>query len=173
MLLLSTRFVLFHLQKFHHTSSKIDTKGLNLKKMVHVQADWIGDQVGETIWLTEQSEKTGIPAAIVGNVALEVEEDELIRVLKGHMTSKLFRGVRQKLTRSQNGRQIWAKEEYLKNEQWRKHFPILAKYNLTFDAWLYHHQLSEFADFACKHPEVGIILNHIGTPEGTSESCHC
>jgi L-fuconolactonase len=37
---------------------------------------------------------------------------------------------------------------------------------LTFDAWLYHPQLTELADLARAFPQTTIILNHVGGPIG-------
>jgi predicted TIM-barrel fold metal-dependent hydrolase len=44
----------------------------------------------------------------------------------------------------------------------RAGFACLTRYNLSFDAWLYYHQLSELASLARAFPEVPIILNHVG-----------
>jgi L-fuconolactonase len=42
----------------------------------------------------------------------------------------------------------------------------LARYDLTFDAWLYHHQIPALTDLARACPEVTIILDHFGGPLG-------
>ena len=42
----------------------------------------------------------------------------------------------------------------------------LARYGLTFDAWLYHHQLGELTDLARACPDVTIVLDHFGGPLG-------
>jgi predicted TIM-barrel fold metal-dependent hydrolase len=49
---------------------------------------------------------------------------------------------------------------------WRAGFARLAGLNLTFEAWLYHPQLSELADLARAFPQTTIILNHVGGPLG-------
>ena len=38
----------------------------------------------------------------------------------------------------------------------------LSEMGMTFEAWLYHHQLLELAEFARALPDLTIILNHIG-----------
>jgi L-fuconolactonase len=35
---------------------------------------------------------------------------------------------------------------------------------LSFDAWLYHHQIPELRDLARSFPELPIVLNHVGGP---------
>ena len=42
----------------------------------------------------------------------------------------------------------------------------LARHRLTFDAWLYHHQIPELTELARACPEVGIVLDHFGGPLG-------
>src|SRR5262249_56196571 len=44
----------------------------------------------------------------------------------------------------------------------RKGFACLAPLNLSFDAWLFHPQLGEFADLARTFPNTRICLDHCG-----------
>lgn len=44
----------------------------------------------------------------------------------------------------------------------RAGFAELAPLGLSFDAWVYHTQLSEVADLARHFPETTIVLNHVG-----------
>ena len=44
----------------------------------------------------------------------------------------------------------------------RKGFACLAPLNLSFDAWLFYHQLGEFADLARAFPDTRICLDHCG-----------
>ena len=41
---------------------------------------------------------------------------------------------------------------------------IVSRLGLSLDCWLYHPQLDEVAQLADAHPELTIILNHIGSP---------
>jgi predicted TIM-barrel fold metal-dependent hydrolase len=43
-------------------------------------------------------------------------------------------------------------------------YKSLARFDLAFDAWVYHPQLSEVADLAAKFPDTPIVLNHFGSP---------
>jgi predicted TIM-barrel fold metal-dependent hydrolase len=52
------------------------------------------------------------------------------------------------------------------DDQFRKGVSRLEKYGLTFDGWLLHPQIPEFADLARRNPGVTMILNHIGAPLG-------
>ena len=46
----------------------------------------------------------------------------------------------------------------------REGFRCLARFGLTFDAWVYHPQLSEVAELAASFPDTPIVLNHFGSP---------
>ncbi len=48
----------------------------------------------------------------------------------------------------------------------REGFAVLGELGLSFDAWLYHHQLDEFIDLARAFPDTTIILDHFGGPLG-------
>ena len=41
---------------------------------------------------------------------------------------------------------------------------VLAAMNLELDCWLYHPQLNEVAELADAHPDLRIVLNHVGSP---------
>ncbi len=56
--------------------------------------------------------------------------------------------------------------ELTRDKTWRQGFAELAKRDLTFDAWLYHPQLSEIADLADAFPGTAIVLDHVGGPLG-------
>ncbi len=57
-------------------------------------------------------------------------------------------------------------EGLLGDTKFREGFSVLDKLGLSFDAYLYHPQLSEVADLANAFPGVTIILNHVGGPLG-------
>lgn len=48
----------------------------------------------------------------------------------------------------------------------REGFARLAHHGLTFDAWLYHPQITQLTDLARAHPDVTIIADHFGGPLG-------
>jgi hypothetical protein len=52
----------------------------------------------------------------------------------------------------------------LAEPQFREGFKCLARFGLTFDAWVYHPQLSEVAELAAAFPDTPIVLNHFGSP---------
>jgi predicted TIM-barrel fold metal-dependent hydrolase len=41
---------------------------------------------------------------------------------------------------------------------------VLTRMNLSLDCWVYHTQLTEVAALADAHPDLTIVLNHVGSP---------
>jgi predicted TIM-barrel fold metal-dependent hydrolase len=132
--------------------------------------------VGETEFLESVSAqavrdapvKTKIAAAIVGFADLALG-DQVAPVLEGHLSASpnRFRGIRHSTT--------WDASAALRSDapaglladcEFRKGIAWLQKFNLSFDAWLYHPQLPELAGLARAFPELTIILNHMGAPLG-------
>ncbi len=54
----------------------------------------------------------------------------------------------------------------LADKTFRAGFAELGKRGLTFDAWLYHPQISELVDLARAFPHQPIVLDHFGGPLG-------
>ncbi|NKC01521.1 MAG: amidohydrolase family protein [Pseudomonadales bacterium] len=57
-------------------------------------------------------------------------------------------------------------ESLFLREDFQAGFQELANRNLTFDAWLYHPQISELTTLAKMFPETTIIFDHFGGPLG-------
>jgi predicted TIM-barrel fold metal-dependent hydrolase len=54
----------------------------------------------------------------------------------------------------------------LLDARFREGFAQLAPLGLSFDAYLFHHQLNELTDLAGAFPDTAIVLDHCGTPLG-------
>ncbi len=54
----------------------------------------------------------------------------------------------------------------LADAQFRMGFAQLAPLGLSFDAWLYHPQISELTALARAFPDTAIVLDHVGGPLG-------
>ena len=50
--------------------------------------------------------------------------------------------------------------------RFRKGFARLKTLGLSFDAWLYHHQIPELTELARAFPDQPIVLDHVGGPLG-------
>ena len=150
-----------------------DKQGLNITHIVHVEAEWKDSSrlgaVNETRWLdTLFADNTDITlGAIVGSV--DLRKDNVDEVLAAHKdaSSKLV-GVRQMLAwdRDKSIMRFCDQEKLSEDRQWRAGFDLLEKYDLSFDAWFFHHQLDEMVALAKAYPNTPFILGHMGTPIG-------
>jgi len=145
-----------------------ETQGLKLSKVVHIEAGWEGNHVDETAWLQKMADgdKDGIPHGIVGTIEFEESSEKVDEILKGHSKYKNFRGIRQSLAKGTVPEVMdFAHTDYTKIKTWTDNYALLGKYNLSFEAWMFHHQLKSFAEIGCQHPEIPVVLDHFGTPQ--------
>lgn len=103
-------------------------------------------------------------AAIVGHADLTLGDD-VRPVLEAMMVAGngKFRGIRHGLTWDSGGvaKQKWPRHLAL-SPAFQKGFAVLASLGLSFDAWLFHPQLSDMAALLGGFPEAHVILNHSG-----------
>lgn len=96
---------------------------------------------------------------------------EVGEVLDAHMAaSSRFRGIRHAAG--------WDPHEEVRNshtnpfaqmladQSFRDGASELGKRELSFEAWLYHHQIPELIDFARAFPDLPIVFDHFGGPLG-------
>lgn len=135
--------------------------------------------VGETEFVEEiakESERrhatdgSAIVAGIVGYA--DFRQGEAVRaLLEAHLEASptRFRGIRQIAAWDTND-ELWHRNPVppglLLDAEFRRGFASLAGYGLSYEAWLYHHQLPDLLDLARSFPDTTIILNHIGGPLG-------
>ena len=116
---------------------------------------------------------TRVCAAIVGHVDLTL--GAAVRpILEKHiaacggLTSQggRFRGIRQPVAWDPDGRltnpAYPATPETLNSNVFRSGFAQLAPLGLSFDAWMYFHQLPALVQLAHDFPETPIVVNHCG-----------
>jgi len=109
---------------------------------------------------------TRVAAGIVGHADLTLGA-AVAPVLEAHIaaSSNRFRGIRHSSAwdASADLRSYMSPPKgLLLDSRFREGFACLQKYGLSFDAWLYHPQLTELADLARAFPNVPIVLDHIG-----------
>lgn len=146
-----------------------DAGDIEVVKAVHVEANHDPrDPVEETRWLQSLAdagqEVAGmtrrLPDAIVA--AADLAAPDAAEVLAAHARYANARGIRQILNRHPNPLYNYVARDYLRDETWRKHFGLLARYGFSFDLQLYPAQMKEAAQLAAAHPDVQIVVNHAG-----------
>jgi predicted TIM-barrel fold metal-dependent hydrolase len=134
--------------------------------------------VGETEFITGLAQsragsgaQTRFCAGIVGNADLMLG-DGVKAVLEAHIAAgdSRFRGVRNisawHSDPTARGSLASPPPGLVADAGFRRGFACLAPLELTFDAYMYHTQLSELADLARAFPETSIVVNHSGGPLG-------
>lgn len=132
--------------------------------------------VGETEFVTAAAERAEkIPGAaqiagIVGHADLRLAE--LDSVLDAHAAAAKgrFRGIRHSGSRDESGAPLSipgrAPAGLFEDAAFRRGVARLGERGLTYDTWIYHHQLKDFAALARAVPGTVMILDHFGTPLG-------
>jgi predicted TIM-barrel fold metal-dependent hydrolase len=109
-------------------------------------------------------------AGIVGHADCMLG-DRIDEVLEGHLAaSRRFRGIRHIAAFDPDPDVLGPSSRRVTglyvSDAFRAGFARLAKYRLSFDAWLLEPQLPELLDLARRSPDTPIILDHVGTPLG-------
>ncbi len=131
--------------------------------------------VGETQFVErlvkqQSGRSTAIAAGIVGFADLSLGA-EVQATLEAHMqTSERFRGIRHASAWHSSAKIHNAHssppEGLLMKDEFRAGFACLETLGLSFDAWLYHPQITELIDLARTFPGVTIVLDHMAGPLG-------
>lgn len=133
--------------------------------------------VGETEYIEDIASRnpfhvsTDVAAAIVGYADLTLGQ-AVSPVLEAHVTAGKgrFRGIRHVVAHDESGSikyRLKVPNGLLLDSKFQDGFSCLNKFNLSFDAMLFHHQLPQLAELAKTFPDTSIIINHCGVPLGT------
>jgi predicted TIM-barrel fold metal-dependent hydrolase len=132
--------------------------------------------VGETEYVAEAAarsvERDG-PASIAAIVAhADLTGERFEEVLDAHEIAGrgLFRGIRHSAACDPNPEALAipgpAMPGLLSLASFRRGVARLGERGLSFETWLFHHQIKEFTELARATPGTTMILDHFGTPLG-------
>lgn len=130
---------------------------------VHVDAGAHPDDgEAETDWLNEVADAEGLPTAIVARVALDADdvEDRLAR----QAARRRVVGIRHLVNWHPDPARQSYDRDLTRDPAWRRGFGLLADHKLSFDFHGFPPQLAGLADTAARHPDVPVIVNHLGLP---------
>ena len=141
-----------------------DVGELDLLAGVHVQAevDHATDPVRETAWLATLPE----PVAPMAYVAYaDLRAPDLDDVLERHRAFAPMRGIRQEAWFDPaSTRADLPRENMLLDPAWRAGLARLPEHELSFDLFVWHHQLAYAADVCAALPQLTVIVEHTGFP---------
>ena len=128
--------------------------------------------VGETEAVAGLNVAGGLCKAIVGFADLTLGAD-VADVLDAHIAvaGVRLRGIRHTVAWDPDPT-VYAtarrtKPGMLRDRRFQAGVAELSARGLAFETWLYFHQLSELAEFADAHPDLSVILDHLGGPAAT------
>ncbi|MET3962458.1 L-fuconolactonase [Marmoricola sp. OAE513] len=154
------------------TDYAADAGELPVGAVVHVEAAWKDHRVlggaGETTWLgTLPFGADGLPrlGAIVCHA--DPRDPDVRPLLDRNLAAGPVRGIRCSAAHHPDrGVRSWADEGMLTSREFLAGFAAVAERGLSFEAWVYSHQLGEVVTLAREYPEATIVLDHYATPVG-------
>ncbi len=132
--------------------------------------------IGETETIAELAERSGVSGAEIKGIVSFADMtlgDEVEEVLVAHIEAGRgrFRGIRHATAfdPSRDIRRTHTRPtpQLMSDPQFRRGVQQLADRSLTFDAWLYHPQISELTELARAVPDCTFVLDHLGGMLGT------
>ena len=143
---------------------RIDLHGLTLEACVHIQAN-CADPRGETLWLEECAQRTGLPTALIAFVDLRHPRAEEELEWLAARPPGLARGVRQLLNwHDEPLRRATDRFDLMDDAAFRSGFARLERYGFVFDLGCLPAQLQMACRLADDFPGVTMALNHLGWP---------
>jgi L-fuconolactonase len=152
---------------------RADAGDLPVESVVHVEAAWKDHKsmggAGETAWLTSLPfGADGLPG--LGAIVCHADPSDpgTGALLDRHLSvSPLVRGVRCSGAHHPDpGVRSWAEPGLLSRPEFLRGFAAIAERGLSFEAWVYSHQLPEVVTLAQEYPGTTIVLDHYATPVG-------
>ena len=120
----------------------------------------------EIRWVSSQLEKSSSDYLLVASAPLESPRiDQILESLKRF--PKVC-GIRQIINHEPSWPRNKKRGNFLENPQWLDGFSLLASHNLAFDLQLNPHQFDNAVDLITKHPDIPIIVDHLGSPTLTN-----
>ena len=142
---------------------RVDAARWNVRGLVHVDAGADpADAVKETQWLQAMADACGMPNAVVAFAALN--DPNIEALLARHAAYPNVRGIRHIVNWHADPRRSFSARDVTGDADWQAGFALLKKYNLSFDCQVYPGQFAAIATLAARHPDIPVIINHLGMP---------
>jgi predicted TIM-barrel fold metal-dependent hydrolase len=130
---------------------------------VHVDAGADGAQaLDETHWLNLQAQGGGVPDAIVAFAALD--DPQLDILLAAQARHERVRGIRHIVNWHPDPARSYTPRDLTQDPAWQAGYARLGTHGLSFDLQCYPGQMAGLAGLIERHPEIPVIINHMGMP---------
>lgn len=148
---------------YRPTDYRAEARSWNVVGAVHVDAGADrGDALAETQWLEGLAAENGLPDAIVAFA--DLSDPDVDALLARHAAHGRVRGIRHIVNWHPDARRSYTGADLTRTDRWAAGFARLAKHGLSFDLQCYPAQMVAAARIAQRHPEVPVMVNHLGMP---------
>ena len=142
---------------------RADMARWNVVGAVHVDAGADPrDALAETDWLEGVAALDGLPTAIVGFAPLD--DPNIDAILAAQAAHPGVRGIRHIVNWHADPQRTYRARDVTRDNAWTHGFGQLASHGLSFDLQCYPGQMLTLAALFARHPDVPVIVNHMGMP---------
>lgn len=142
---------------------RADMARWNIVGVVHVDAGADPTQaLAETEWLEHVADGCGMPNGIVAFARLD--DPAVETVLERQAGHAHVRGIRHIVNWHPDPHRSYTPQDVTQDDRWWAGFGLLGKYGLSFDLQCYAGQMAGLAPLIARHPEVPVLINHVGMP---------
>lgn len=135
----------------------------NIAGAVHIDAGaHPDDAIRETDWLEGECAAAGLPQAVIAHANLA--DPGIDKALASQAAHGRVRGIRHIVNWHPDPRRTYTPRDLTRQDGWARGFGRLAEYGLSFDLQCYPSQMTHFAVIARRHPQVPVMVNHLGMP---------
>ena len=135
----------------------------NVVGAVHVDAGADPAQaLDETRWLEGIAAAEGLPNAIVAFAPLD--DPDVAAQLAAQAAYPHVRGIRQIVNWHPDPARSYTPRDLTQDTGWQAGYALLGQHGLSFDLQCYPAQMPGLAPLIARHPEVPVIVNHLGMP---------
>ena len=142
---------------------RADLARWNVVGAVHVDAGAAADSaLRETQWLDGLGQIEGLPTGLVAFAALnDPDVDALLAAQAAHPRVK---GIRHIVNWHPDPKRTYGPVDLTVDPIWQAGYALLAKHGLSFDLQCYPGQMPGLAALIERHPDIPVIINHMGMP---------
>ena len=163
-----------HLRPYLPCDYLADGAPVGVDTVVHVEAAWQAkkplDSVAETRWVVALPfGRNGTPTLGAIVAYADPTDGEVAQVLDAHLrASPLVRGIRRMAAHSPDPgvTSMCEHTNLLAEPAFLRGFAAIAERKLSFDVWVYGHQLPDVVILAREYPDTTFVLDHLATPPG-------
>lgn len=147
--------------EFKHTGGAW-LEALSVCQVGKTGPEYIKDCLAEYRWAAREISKSTRNYVLVPTVPLE--EPAAVESLEELAGDTKVRGVRQIVNYQPDWPRMTHLGDLLENPDWQKGYARLKDHDMSFDLQLNPHQFKKAAAFIQGHPDIPVIINHLGSP---------